>query len=240
MAIEVLCWCGKETLPLPERLVGLAAPSCGPGCHQGSNLREESDSEEKGGRPMARFRIETYDPQDDSSAGGASPGCVGLVSGMTGYCHCGCGLTTRLISNGKGYSRFLQGHDQRLKGIVTRAAAAGVPIAMFDPGATSPFDTVDAVEYASGVFSGPAVAKIEASATAYQQQAEKRQANRLAKAKAKAAKAAKEAEPESQQVKIGRWEYTAVPTGPGEFEVTRKGVTQKARVSSAGRLALVS
>lgn len=74
---------------------------------------------------MPKFNVAKYDRVADSSPGsGAKPdGPVVLVYPTELVCRCGCGQPTRNVR-----SRFRQGHDARLKGILIRAAVTGTKI----------------------------------------------------------------------------------------------------------------
>jgi hypothetical protein len=89
---------------------------------------------------MRRFRPETYDPQDDSSAGApARPGVITLRV-PKGSCHCGCG---EMAPVSKPNARFRSGHDARLQGILIRAVTCEVTIALVTEAGETMYDPKD-------------------------------------------------------------------------------------------------
>jgi hypothetical protein len=101
---------------------------------------------------MNRITIQTCDPVADSSAGlsavrSSYPGDLLLVTGPR-LCPCGCAETP---SNPKG--TFRMGHDMRLRGMLTRAAAVGALVVLVSPGGVV-CETVEPVEFASRFSTG--------------------------------------------------------------------------------------
>ncbi len=78
---------------------------------------------------MARFNASKYDPRIDSSKGTKalrSSGLDGvLLKVADGECVCGCGDRPKRAG-----SKFVQGHDARLRGILTRAHLTGHPVTL--------------------------------------------------------------------------------------------------------------
>ena len=78
---------------------------------------------------MARFSAAKYDPRQDSSRGTKalrSSGFEGvLLKVAEGECACGCGETLKHAGR-----KFRQGHDARLRGILTRAHLTRQPVTL--------------------------------------------------------------------------------------------------------------
>lgn len=81
---------------------------------------------------MAKFDAAQYDPADDSSPGSSKyrkgdDALRGVILIVGSDCACGCTLST---SSDK--TRFRQGHDAKLKGILQRAFLADEPVNILD------------------------------------------------------------------------------------------------------------
>lgn len=80
-----------------------------------------------------RFNPNTYNPVDDSTPGlslathAEYKGCVVLVQSDPVHCPCGCDTKP----NGA-KSKFVQGHDARLKGVLIRAHLTGTKVAYLE------------------------------------------------------------------------------------------------------------
>lgn len=75
-----------------------------------------------------------YNPANDSSAGLETPGRVVLWM-AEGRCNCGCGVYPSSLN-----SKFLMGHDARLRGILIRAAIAEVPVVIVTEAGREEYD----------------------------------------------------------------------------------------------------
>lgn len=158
--ITSVCWCGRVEVEIPVSWVteGLTNScsnrGCGPGCEMVADTDDEDPYDEppheKKVYKMSKFNPSQYNPLDDSTEGlPRRADCVSLLVGP-GLCGCGCGDA---VSGAK--ANFCMGHDARLKGKLTRAAAAGCQIALVD-NATGVASLKTAIEYAS-TFSTPKV-----------------------------------------------------------------------------------
>lgn len=95
---------------------------------------------------MAKLQIGTYDPRTESSPDTEAyrpghrndpPGLSGVIldrrdDGEIRVCACGC------RGHVAGKSSYRIGHDMRLKGILTRAHLAGVPVHVIEDGKADP------------------------------------------------------------------------------------------------------
>lgn len=152
---------------------------------------------------------ETYDPRRDSSPGtddlrhregDTEPGVDGGVILVTDdgkgnrTCACGCG---RRVA---GKVRFVQGHDQRLIGILVRASRNGQEIHERSGGVMVPGEPIG---YARRVLTGNGVAKLVAAINRPAPQPKTRKAVAVV------------AEPIEGIVKVGRWDYPATRSADG-------------------------
>lgn len=134
------CWCEADEVSIPVEYVGegrtapCALPDCYPGCpsraYDAFEL-EYSDEEvaELTAREKKRMTTIEYDPAADSSPDTAylRDAYPGLTILQAGGCQCGCGGAVGRKS------RFLPGHDAKLKGALQRALAAEVPVNLVGP-----------------------------------------------------------------------------------------------------------
>ena len=119
-----------------------------------------------------------------------------------GRCSCGCDQSTSKNA------RFVQGHDQRLIGILARIAAAGDEVGFMVEGTTH---TTNVVGFAARVFSSAGMAKLQRSI-------EVAKSKQRTQAHDAIQRAAKPAEPRvdlgtAVRVKVGRHEYDAAVHG---------------------------
>lgn len=165
--LSAVCWCERTEVDIPVQWVSEArtascGPRCGPGCPSRANeyncndLPSDPTEVAATGKKtkMKRFRADKYDPRTDSSfnytSGGARvahPTAVILEvhdhPDAPKLCPCGCAEAPR----GKG-ATFGMGHDARLKGKLTRAAAAGSQIVLTDT-SKQVVEVLDPLEYAA-------------------------------------------------------------------------------------------
>lgn len=135
--LEADCWCGSKSMLVPVEWVSEGrTDSCSPGCYPGCPMHDTDEFDEvvepiptptRKRRKMNRFRADQFDPEAESSPVSdtireAYPRDLILIVGP-GVCPCGCGEEPK----GK-KATFAMGHDIRLRGKLTRAAAAGVQV----------------------------------------------------------------------------------------------------------------
>lgn len=168
---------------------------------------------------MARFNPNTYNPADDSSEGTWElnlPG-VALIQGE-GICPCGC------TDHPKGTkSRFVMGHDARLKGKLIRAHITDTPVHLLDEGGNHVKDTV-AMEVAREL--GPRW-------TRHLEAAQERVAQKANRRGMKVG--------DVLRTKVGRWEYdakiVAIEGDQVEVQYTTKGGDTKAATKPLAEVA---
>ena len=138
--VTCTCWCEADEVNIPVefisegRTVACALPDCYPGCpsraYDAFEL-EYSDEEiaELTTREKKRMTTIDYNPAADSSPDAAylRDAYPGLILLQAGGCQCGCGAAVGRKS------RFLPGHDAKLKGALQRALAAEVPVNLVGP-----------------------------------------------------------------------------------------------------------
>lgn len=158
MKLSSMCWCGRSEVEIPIDWVSSGQTAscqytgCGPGCQYTALEADSFDdpydepiviASEQRTYKMAKFNPADYRPSDDSTPGlPARDNAVSILVGE-GLCGCGCGEAPA----GRG-TKFLMGHDARLKGVLTRAHASQVRIALFE-NSTGVADVVDPLEYAA-------------------------------------------------------------------------------------------
>lgn len=119
----------------------------------------------------------------------------------TDTCACGCGEKVRTKRNGAPATRFRQGDDQRLLGLLIRAELAGQEVHVREGGTLY---TSDAEGYARRVFSERGLAKFRRSLELNRERASKRRQPKPQDA---------DNVPSTIRIKVGRWEYEAVREG---------------------------
>lgn len=157
MKLSSMCWCGRTEVEIPISMVSSGETvsceytGCGPGCIYVESPIDDEDpydepvviAEEQRTYKMAKFNPAEYRPSDDSTPGlPARQDAISLLVG-DGLCACGCGDAPR----GRG-TKFVMGHDAKLKGVLTRAHASQVQIALYE-NSTGVADVVSAIDYAA-------------------------------------------------------------------------------------------
>ncbi len=169
-----------------------------------------------------RFDPSKYDPSKDSSPGAPRTGNLVIVYKNDTDCRSGSGGQPR---NPK--SRFVQGHDARLKGALIRAAIAGVKVEVRDQDKAPVIVTPEAFAKQFGFGSQVATAKSRyADSAAIEKQ---RKAERAAKAKIRAAarksaKPAKKAPAKKAPAKKATKKAPAKPVKKAAPKATTKGL----------------
>ncbi len=153
---------------------------------------------------MARFSAAKYDPRQDSSRGTKalrSSGFDGVLLKIAeGECACGCGETLKHAGR-----RFRQGHDARLRGILTRAHLTGNPVTLVG-GDEAQTTTAVALAAEHGMRH-----HLDAAA---------------ARTSKKPAVAAGPKVGDTDRIKVGRWEYDATVTKITDDEIEYEYATQ--------------
>lgn len=134
------CWCEANEVAVPVeyisegRTLACDQPGCEPGCPSrgGDAFEDEAPAPEPEALDATRRKRMTtidYDPAADSSpeTGPLRAAYPGVVIRHVGGCQCGCGAPVGRKS------RFVPGHDAKLKGILQRAMAADVPVNLVGP-----------------------------------------------------------------------------------------------------------
>lgn len=135
--VTCTCWCEADTVAVPVEWVGEGRtapcdlPDCEPGCPTRASDAFDDPEPEAPATTVTdinrkRIMVQDYDPRADSSPDipesirAAYPGLI--IAQHPGVCQCGCG--TRQTRK----TRFLPGHDAKLKGKLQRAVAADVAV----------------------------------------------------------------------------------------------------------------
>ena len=234
--ISARCWCGGEDVKIPVAWVkeGQTASCHRAACVVGCQMVADEE-EDQGVAPGKRYKMNKYDPAqykpvNDSTPSPASTDNPDSLVLVTDDRMCPCGCTS--VSRGKN-SRFVMGHDARLRGKLIRAYTAEVPVLLVDDQTQVITETTAikyAAEWSTDKSDWPAelkrsAAKIKARLKAKaDRKAEREKA--LAKARAVKAKAPKAKRPsrakpnpgdkastastigQTRQIKVGRWDKT--------------------------------
>lgn len=143
------CWCGHSEVRIPVGWLragqtgSCARLGCEPGCeYHDQDLVDPLPTLPARKFNMARFDPRSYDVRIDCSVGHEQSGELVLVT-EPGLCTCGCAdpVTRRGAA-------FLMGHDQRLRGKLTRAAAAKLDVCLIAPEGRV-LQHLDPIEYAT-------------------------------------------------------------------------------------------
>lgn len=180
---------------------------------------------------MAKFNASKYDPAKDSSRGSKPTPEQGVVLVVEeGQCPCGCGQSPKSPKR-----TFVQGHDARLRGILTRAHLTGTSVTVITGGKAKTGTALAAAKphaFATQVKEAAEREKERAAARDQRAAERKQKAEEAKAAKAEKAKAVKPSDLKGQRfpVKAGRWTYegtvTKVAKGVAtlEYETKNEGV----------------
>jgi hypothetical protein len=232
--LPVTCWCerGEVTVPVSWITQGRTGTCGHPECREGCQPAPENDEDDtpiREKRTRIVFRINTYTPGSDSTPGlqqeADRTGEVHLAS-RPGQCSCGCGSD---LPDGKRKrpTLFLQGHDQRLKGILSRAEAAGAPIRWICPGQDQTFES--AAEFA---------ARFSTANLDWPEYVRSSAFRLLAKDKSR-----RKPDPEPTPVhgvKVGRWTYDGQQEPDGTLTLSTKSGPRRAVRTESGTVRWVA